>query len=180
MSGPWASPEQLQRHLRLDAIDIDTAVQLLADAEDVIRAALGQTVDQVLGDTAELVGSGTTLLLLPELPVTAVTAVTIDGTTVPASGYRWNRHGALTRLDGVWPLDAVVRVTNDHGWSDLPTAFTRVCVQVAGRSWVNPAGVDAESLGDRSITYAKGRSGEELTSYEEGLLARYSSGYNSR
>lgn len=180
MASPWATPEDLRVHLRLDSIDTADAEAALAAAEDVIRAGLGQSVDQALVDTVHLTGNGRTVLLLPEVPVTAVTSVTIDGTALDADGYRWNREGILTRLCGVWPLDADVQVVHDHGNEPIPAAVSRVCVQVAGRAWVNPQNVEAETMGDRSVTYSKSRNGEELTAYEQTLLARYGSGYGSR
>ncbi len=182
MASPWATPEDLRNHLRLAVIDEDQAAEKIAAAESVIRAELGQTIDAVTGDVAELVGNGRRVVNLPEMPVTAVAEVTVDGQALMAGrGCRWNRYGILTRLGGCWPLDAVIEVAYDHGYEEVPDVVKRVCLQVAGRAWVRPStGLSAESLGDRSVTYDKDRTGEALSDYELRLLARYARGPESR
>ncbi|MGY3341200.1 hypothetical protein ACVW0K_007393 [Streptomyces filamentosus] len=184
MATPWATPEELRAHLRLAAIDTDQAATAIAEAQTVIRGGIRQYVDQVEADEAFLVGNGRTVINLPEMPVTTVASVSQDGTALTAgTDYRVNRHGILTRLGGCWPLDADVEVTYTHGYADAdrPAVFKQVCLQVAGRAWVRPStAVSAESLGDRSVTYDKDRTGEALTSYEETLLEPYARGPESR
>ncbi|WP_048574133.1 hypothetical protein [Streptomyces leeuwenhoekii] len=180
MASPWALPEDLRLHLRLDAIDAVQAAASIAAAETIIRAALQQTIDAVAGDTAGLVGTGRRTILLPEMPVTAVASVTVDGTLQDAGTWRVNRHGVLTRLGGCWPLDADITVVYDHGYAQVPAAVTQVCVQLAGRAWVNPRGMASESIGDWSGTWDKARAGDALTDYEMRLLEPYARGPESR
>lgn len=182
MASPWATPEELRLRLRLAAIDSEQAAEVIAAAESVIRGELWQTIDAVAGDAVELVGNGRRVLLLPEMPVTDVVSVTVDGVALTAGqGCRWNRYGILTRLGGCWPLDSLVSVTYGHGYEPVPDVVKRVCLQVAGRAWVHATtAVASESLGDRSITYNKERTGEALTGYEMRILAPYSRGPESR
>lgn len=182
MASPWASPDELRAHLRLAVIDAEQAAAKIAAAETIIRAELQQSVDAVAGDAIELVGNGRRVVNLPERPVTAVASVTEDGALlVEGVGYRFNRYGILTRLGGCWPLDAVITVLCDHGYAAIPAPVKQVCLQVAGRAWVRPStGVSAESLGDRSVTYDKDRTGEALSDYEMRLLAPYARGPESR
>lgn len=182
MASPWATPEELQTHLRLPSIDATQAAAVISAAETVIRADLDQTIDAVAADEVTLVGNGRTVINLPEMPVTAVISVTEDGTLLAdGTDYRVNRYGVLTRLCGCWPVDVDVDVVYDHGYAVLPAILKQVCLQVAGRAWVRPStGLAAESLGDRSVTYDKDRTGENLSDYERRLLARYARGNESR
>ncbi|MCM2390192.1 hypothetical protein [Streptomyces albipurpureus] len=182
MASPWATPEQLRKHLKLPAIDTDQASTTIAAAETVIRGELEQTIDLVADDTIVLVGNGRTVINLPERPVTSVTSVTEDGTLLVAgTGYRVNRYGILTRLGARWPLDAEITGIYSHGYATIPAIVKQVCLQVAGRAWVRPStAVAAESLGDRSITYDKDRTGEALTEYELRILRPYARGNESR
>lgn len=180
MASPWALPEDLRLHLRLDTIDAAQAAAAIAAAETIIRAALQQTIDAVAGDTAGLVGNGRRTILLPEMPVTAVASITVDGTLLDAAAWRVNRHGVLTRLGGCWPLDADITAVYDHGYVQVPAAVKQVCVQLAGRAWVNPRGMASESIGDWSGTWDKARAGDALTDYELALLQPYARGPESR
>jgi hypothetical protein len=190
VASPWATPEDLRLHLRLDSIDAAQAAVAIAAAETIIRAALQQTIDAVADDTTVLVGNGRRVLNLPEMPVTAVASVHQDGELLTeGSDYRWNRYGILTRLGeptwrgrlaACWPLDAEVAVVNSHGYTVVPAAVKQVCVQLAGRAWVNPQGLASESIGDWSGTWDKARAGDALTDYEMGLLQDYARGPESR
>ncbi|MGW0938872.1 hypothetical protein [Streptomyces sp. NPDC002666] len=184
MASPWALPEQLRLRLQLATIDEAQAADTIAGAEAIIRAALNQTIDQVIGDELVLVGNGRRLLNLPEMPVTAVASVTVGGAIlVNGTDYRWNRYGNLTRLgyDACWPLDEDVEVVCTHGYLVTPDAITQVCLQLAARAWVAPKeAVAAESLGDYSVTYDKQRTGQALTDFEMGMLERYAIGPASR
>lgn len=182
MASPWASPDELRAHLRLTVIDEEQAAEKIAAAETIIRAELGQSIDAVVGAAVDLVGNGRRVINLPQRPVTAVASVTIDGhTPLISTEYRWTRYGILTRLGGCWPLDASITVLCDHGYAELPAPLHQVCLQVAGRAWVRPStGLAADSLGDRSVTYDKDRTGEALSDYELRLLAPYGRGPESR
>jgi hypothetical protein len=181
VASPWATPEELRNHLRLTAIDADSAASKIAEAEVVVRGALEQHIDQVAADVLGLVGNGRRVINLPEMPVTATASVTVDGVLLDAADWRVNRYGILTRCGGVWPLDADIEVVYDHGYATVPQIVKQVCLQVAGRAYVHAStATAAESLGDRSVTYDKDRTGEALTDYEERLLARYARGNESR
>lgn len=189
MAEPWATPEELRLHLRLATIDDTQAAAIIAEAETTVRAELQQDIDAVVADVADLVGNGRIVLLLPQMPVTAVTAVTADGVLLTEDvDYRWNRYGILTRLTlagqepRCWALDADVTVTYDHGYATVPKAVKQVALQIAGRAWANPGGgaVASESLGDRSVSYDNTRTGQHLTGHEARMLAPYGRGNESR
>ncbi|MCP8707457.1 hypothetical protein [Streptomyces sp. AC04842] len=182
MAAPWATPDELRAHLRLATIDTDQAAAAIVAAERTIRAELQQDIDAVAADEVTLVGNGRSVINLPEMPVTAVASVREDGTPLTeGTDYRFNRYGVLTRLRGCWPIDVDVDVVYDHGYAVAPRAVKQVCLQVAGRAWARPStAVSAESLGDRSVTYDKDRTGESLTEYELRMLQPYARGNESR
>lgn len=196
MASPWATPEDLRLHLRLDAIDTDQATRLISEAQTLIRAELQQTVDAVDADEVTVVGNGRSILNLPEMPVTAVASLTLDGQVLEGGvGYRWNRHGTLTRLGeptwrerlaACWPLDAEITVVYDHGYGTVPGIVKQVCLQAAARAWVSAVPVASESIGDYSVTYPRDSrtgtpiSGQMLTDYEKTLLRPYALGNSSR
>ncbi|WP_299542032.1 hypothetical protein [uncultured Streptomyces sp.] len=181
MADPWATPEDLRVHLRLDTIDPELAAAAISAAQTVVRGALRQHVDQVQDAVLHLVGTGRHIMNLPEMPVTGLASVTVDGTVLEAAAYRWNRHGILRSLGGCWPLDADITVVCTHGWATVPDVVARVCVQVAGRAWVNPKeAVASESLGDYSVSYDKQRTGQAVTDFEARILEPYARGPASR
>lgn len=172
----FATHAELARLLKLDTIDEPAAALLLDLAADAVRAEVGQRIDRQAGDQIRRDAHGTEHLLLPELPVTNVTAVVCDGTPLMHGiDYTWSPSGMLTRLDGVWPRRArAVTVTYDHGYDPVPGVARAVCLQVAARLWLSPAGaqIAGERAGSWSVTYRPVGSGSgiELTDYERRLL----------
>jgi hypothetical protein len=65
-----------------DIADPARAELALAAACDAVRDRMSQTLNAVTGDVITLVGTDSRALLLPELPVTAVTSVTVNGVAV--------------------------------------------------------------------------------------------------
>lgn len=93
---------------------------LLALGSKAFRTATRQDISHVAGDVATLDADGSWCLLLPQVPVTAVTAVSVDGTALDADAYEWSAKGILRRCDG-WPDGyRKVAVTYDHGYEDTP------------------------------------------------------------
>lgn len=173
----FATAEDLRRFLRRTTIDTDAANLVLNLAGQAIRAELGQQLDHVTGDTYVCGPGEGRVLLLPELPVTAVTSVAEYGQQlVEGDDYEWSHAGTLTRLGGAWPAAArSVVVTYDHGHPEPPPVLRAVCVQVAARVFVNPQATTSLSIGDYarswSSTTGAGRTGHlELTDYERRLL----------
>ena len=185
----WLTPEELRLHLRLDSIDEAIAAGVIEDAETLIRGELEQHIDPVPDDETVLVGTGSAVLVLPEMPTTAVTTVTVNGgqLLVEEQDYRWDRHGILTRAAGVWETGTNVTVVYDHGYAVLPPSIKRVCKQLAGRAYVTDPGrqLASESIGDWSGTYARDSagntvSGQALTAHEVKQLGAFSRGCRSR
>lgn len=145
---------------------------LVASAERAITAAsaaiqryCGQTLTAVEDDEVTLDVVGGSRLILPELPVTAVSAVVEDDEELDEDDdYKLGQHGILHRIGRSWATGIqIVTVTYDHGYATLPDDVVDVCVRAAARAYQAGLrasameavpGVSAESLGDHSVTYA--------------------------
>lgn len=182
----FATREDLQYFLHLppfsdaDAISADMAV---AAASDAIRSYTRQHLSLVTGDTVILdaiatvssgIGAGygsasvggsspgygsygfVQTLQLPEAPVVAVSAISIDGTALGSSDYYWNASGLLWRPYGfVWGYQShAVVVTYDHGFDPVPQDIRGVCLSAAARLFVNPVGQEKEMIGNYSTQYS--------------------------
>ena len=135
--------------------------QLILDmATAAVINAAEVPIVQVVDDEAVLDGNGSDRILLPNWPVTAVTAVTVDGTVLDPDLWRWSRHGELRRPGGRWPsLPRAVTVTYTHGYppDQIPAELAAVVLQVAARTVSNPQRLN--SFGDGQVTAGYGGGG---------------------
>jgi hypothetical protein len=157
------------------------AAFLIGLASDAVRDELDQRVDYVEDDVEEVMGEGTDVLLLPELPAIDVTSVAIPPgageeeleLTVVAGDFRLERgrggrFGVLRRTDGgFWPRRPLL-VTYSHGYkledpladppvvNEVPGVIRLVVCRVAARMMTNPTGERQESAGRWSATHGAG------------------------
>lgn len=155
----FATPQDLATFLHTP---VDTAAaQLALDlASGTIRAATGQKFDRVLGDSVTLDGGGTSSILLPQQPVTAVTSVSITdwgffnySYQVPALSWRlfagrirWVGAGGWSSGVGGW--SRLVTVVYDHGYTVVPDDVRQVCLTLAADTFTNPENLDQERVDD--------------------------------
>jgi hypothetical protein len=164
----------------LERTDIDTtkATILIETATAVIQAVCGrQRIIQVLGDVLAIQGLGESWLTLPQLPVTTVTSVVLDGVTLTTAANDYKVIGSrLFRQKGWqtnfgWPVDwpfpvwgisgqpfnwqnllpdaSVVVVTYDHGYA--PGAQQLQLGRAACISMITSAYGNPQSLRSESI-----------------------------
>lgn len=165
MADQLATPSDLASQLQSD-IDASTATLLIEAATAVVQeAAGGQRILQVIGDTAELIGSSDSWLDLPQIPVTAIISVTLDGNLIAAGGAgsgggTYRRVGnRLWRGDG-WqtycgePSDVVA--VNTHGYppgeQELQLARAAV-LSLASVVYSNPSGATREGIDDYTVAF---------------------------
>jgi hypothetical protein len=177
-----ATPAQLGE-LMQETIDLaDASALLILDiASGMVRDHLQQQIDAVAADVALMDPIKGSVVILDELPVTAVTLVeTFDGTvwtTADPTTYSVSkRTGIITVLPwtGVhWPyLPETWRVTYDHGFAVVPSSILGVVLGVAAREWSNPGEVvDSERIGGYQVKLHMEANG--YTPLEEKALARY-------
>jgi hypothetical protein len=107
MADQLATPEDLASLLERDDMDLYKATMLVECATAVVQeAAGGQRIVEVLGDTVELLGTVGAALFLPQLPVTAITSVTLDGEAV-----------AQGTTSGTWRRPGTSWLWRDLGWA---------------------------------------------------------------
>lgn len=141
------------------ALDETRAEHFLRVASGEVRGYTGQTFDLVVDDEVLLAGNGSTVLLLPELPVLEVTELIEDPRDVATelvdeTGFEWSPDGIIRRIDG-----GVFRrrfrwyaITYDHGFEATPEDVLGVVLRVAARGLENPLGLRSETIGRYSYT----------------------------
>jgi len=158
------------------------ASEAVDEACQTVRDYLGQRLDFVTDDAITLHGTGRFTLLLPELPVNAVSAVSVtdaDGVVTALTSTDWALDGAdgvLWRLDAYWPAGIHnVAITYDHGYAMVPASIRGVALSLANRIY----GRHASKLGIRSEQLAaysyvnETMSGTGLDGLEQSTLDRY-------
>jgi hypothetical protein len=185
MSTPLATVAQLAATLQVTLDPADAAAILqLATASGKIRDFLQQDITATAGDVVELDPLDGAYVILPQLPVTAVSLVemfvtdpvtgiltwtTADPTTYTVS----KRLGMIAAKPGYgvnWPTDPETwRVTYDHGFTVVPDSLQGVCAAIAARAYASPAGVDLERIGGYQAKYSK----DDFSPTEISTLTKY-------
>lgn len=145
-------------------------------AEDAVAGVLDRTITLVEDDEVTLDGTGTSSLLLQELPVIDVSLVTESGSVLTEDvDYVVGEHGILYRVPpSVWRKGVRnVGVTYSHGYStigdddgnEMPMVVREAALSYAKEIYEGgiapPAGITSETLGPYSYSAnsAEGRVG---------------------
>jgi hypothetical protein len=165
MLEPLATVPELQIFMADETLDPVRFEQALRWASARIRAATNQVLTEVADDTVRLRGTYAGELWLPERPVTAVGAVTVDGMALASGLYSWSADGKLGAGAGEWPVlnaptgvsgwgggAAVVEVTYDHGYTETPDDLKALCLAMAARQLSVP---DYGAVTQRSETIGR-------------------------
>jgi len=176
-----ALPAQLGAFMQQTIADTDpTALLLLDIASGMVRDYLQMELDAVVGDVVLLDPINGATVILPEMPVTAVTLLeTFDGTvwtTADPTTYAFSKRlgiiAALPYTGVTWPyLPETWRVTYDHGFAVIPDTIVGAVIGRAARAYASPAGVDMERIGSYQVKYSLETGG--FTDAEKQGLARY-------
>lgn len=100
-------------------------------------------------------GTGSDLLLLRQVPVTAVARVLVDGQELPATSYRMTPL-SLVRLGGWWPTGwGNVQVTYTAGYADVPSDVEQAVLEICGYRWreKDRIGVASKGFGQETTTF---------------------------
>ena len=172
----FASTTDLEDYLQttFDATDTARATKLLDHASAVIRRTARQDFDFTSNEAVTLTPTCPNTLLLPQMPVTAVASVTVDGILLTEEiDYRVQLPaGIVTHLRSRWtkPVDVVY----SHGYTTLPEDLKAICVEMSARAWTNPMGVLSEQIGNYSARWgAEGASGLALDEHEKMTVMSY-------
>lgn len=143
-------------------------------------------------ETIRLDGTGTDVLLLPQVPVSAAGTVVVNGGTLESDDYGVTSEGLLIRTGGTavwstwtqtsggpcayWPQGRRnVSVTYDHGYlsgtvADIPDDIRMVTMMIASRMVVQGV-LSQEQVGQSMNRYAVASS--DLTTGERAILRKY-------
>jgi hypothetical protein len=175
-----ATPQDLSSLLQSD-LDLSSATLLVEMGTAIVQqAAGGQRIVQIVGDVVTLGAYSDSWLDLPQIPVTSVASVVLDGVTLTAGtdyklignrlwrtngwqanlGYPWNWPYAWPHatLPPGYPVQepSTVVVTYTHGYApgaqELQLARSAV-LSLAKAGYANPSGANSESIDDYSVTY---------------------------
>jgi hypothetical protein len=161
MSGPFATATEFCEWLGLAVPDDLARIQsLLGAASTEIRGFTNQTLSEVVGDVVTLEPIERDTLLLPERPVTAITALTVSG--VAYADYRFTREGFLIQgatastTEGTnWSYGATV--TYNHGYAETTDTFgllRSICIESALRAYAPNASGSPEVLNSIALESA--------------------------
>lgn len=140
---------------------------LLEDASCEVRDFCGQEISQVVGDQQILSCHGLRIIL-PQRPVTAVTAVElVDGAAfITVSGWAWDGRDEIDLIGATVASaptydGATFRVTYTHGYpaGQIPNAVLRTVCGMVNRTLTAPSlveGLTGESIGEYSYQLQQG------------------------
>lgn len=165
MADTLAEPEDLASYLERDDLEVYKATMLIECATAVVQAITGQRIVEVENDeiTLDLDGwDAGPYLVLPERPVTEVSAVAIGEAAVTDYSAQLRR-GRLWRADG-WrstlvsypnqPTTATITYTHGYpaGHQRLQLARSAVLTLISS-VYGNPTGVTREQIDDYAVAY---------------------------
>ncbi len=164
-------------------VDNSTATLLLECATAVVQeAAGGQRIVQVVDETLNILGLSGSWLDLPQIPVTAVASVTLDGSlltvgTLDPTHYKL-RGNRLWRTDGwqtYWGQPSDVVVVHTHGYAagaqELQLARSAV-LSLTKSCYANPSGVTSEAIDDYNVAYQAMSAQMETTPFVKAALRK--------
>lgn len=178
MPDPFLSAADLTAY-RKGPVEDDLAAIALDSACQIVRDHVSQAVDAVVDDTVVLDSEGTDTLLLPELPVTAVTSVAgpLAAPLNEGTDYFVDLEaGALRTRRGLHflPGRALYTVVYSHGWTTVPSSVRVVALNLAARIYDQQL-VRQESVGGYQAVYAA-EEAITLTRGERAILAKHDPG----
>ena len=168
----WPTTDDLRIFLGGEFADPDdvSRAQLLLDlAVGAVEGEAGQPLES--GEvTSTLDGTGTSTLVLPRWPVTAVATVEVDDTE--ETEFTFSTDGRLRRTEGVWTAGHQnIEVAYTAGFTTVSRDLWKVVLEAAAAAWSTPPNVTQETLGDHSVSY--GRAHVELNEEQARVARRY-------
>lgn len=170
MSDPFVSAAELAQFIGMDQpADLARMQVHVEGASAIIRRFCDQVLSVVADEVVILAGIERDTLLLPERPVTAISALTVNA--VVYTNYRFTRAGRIIELSGMfWTLGATVTYT--HGYAEATDeykAIKTVCLESAARAFTMNANGASAALGS-TVMEATGYAPEVFLSRGETML----------
>lgn len=164
----------------LDA-GLEAQGQLLLDiATSAIQSYTGQHIELVTDEELTLDAPYGEAVFLPELPVTEISDVTLDGTALTTDDYDFISTGVLYRNNARWWTSSLsgrqkIVVTYTHGYEEIPADIKGVCLSLAARMMEgkNSYSVDSEGNPETASTIARAGIIGDFTDEERAVMDRY-------
>jgi hypothetical protein len=185
MADRLATPEGLRLLLKedTDGLSDDTAMFLVELATGAVQAAAGQVLVEVPDDVVTLIGDTDSWFNLPQRPVTTVTTVKIDGTTVTD----YKRFGARLWRTAGWATcssePSAVEVTYSHGypeWDRGLSLATGATLALAAKVYENPVGAIGMSIDDYRLQFGQSQASELAVLIPDNLRKSLRRAYGAR
>lgn len=143
---------------------------LIAEVSGFIDVYTGRTLRKQTGVILEAVGAGTSVLVLPEYPIAAVTLVTDEnGNTIDSTVYTLKGSvGELKNRNSVWEAGTTYSVTATCGYttagqvtegttSDVPYALRLACAKLVAKAFErrHAEGTTNASAGQTSVGFQR-------------------------
>lgn len=169
-AGMLADPEELADKLGIPKDDKKLLAELRSASRKFLGAVHPVSFAPVDGTVLWLNGDGGTTLLLPVCPVRAVHRV--DGGGREVTDFEWSAEGILRRTLG-WP-DRLrsVKVTCDHGFTEVPEDVQAAVLDQAEAGYNTRRGVQSVSVDGQAVTYGA-REAVGITQMWSDTVARY-------
>lgn len=178
------TPEDLASALQMD-LDASTANLWVDVCTAVVQEAAGnQRIIQVVDDPFELTGLTSRWLDLPQIPVTAVDEVTLDGTLLTAvqpggdpTGYRlvgnrlWRTNGWQTYVGEPSQVTGLSTHGYATGSQDLQLGRGAV-IALAREAYSNPSGAKSEKIDDYAVAFERAAAAMEGMTHLKAALKR--------
>ena len=162
----------LQLTITGDATKEASCAAAIIEATEVIRLYTNQIITQVEDDVLTIDFNYGRKIILPQIPVTEVSEVVEDGTTLTAGeDYALGQHGILHQLNRNWKKGIqIIVIPYTHGYSQVPQDIKDICKRIASRIYQaglrsaktnGISGLSGESIGDYSYSLASEQGGGE-------------------
>lgn len=159
---PLATAEELRTFLKLPGLTDAQADLALGAVSARVRGYTRRSWEAVDGDEIRLAGTGAPLLLLPRLPVRALTSLVEDpdggAVALAVTGadrlVEWDEDGIVRRIDGgIFPRRLrFYAVTYNHGEAP-PEDVKLVVLRICARAVINPEGLTQENVSGYGSTF---------------------------
>lgn len=156
--------DEASTFLQLTDPDLDRLGQAITRVSSRVQRYCNRvSLTQVEDDEITMAGSYSYELPLPKGPVTEVSAVTVDGSSV--SDWDLVKDKLIrSSLDDASPFvtpttphwggpHVVVAVTYTHGFATVPDEVKDVCFDLLAMAWHNPTGVRSQAIDGYSVTF---------------------------
>jgi hypothetical protein len=165
---PFITTADLKSFLGYE-VESDKATAAVEASCDLIRNSTGQTFEA--GEATVLMdGTGTDAVLLPQVPVKAVSAVKLQGEVV--TDFMISGSGLLLRTSpGVWTEGRqAVEVTYSYGYESVPPELKMLALTISARVYVQGI-VTVAQVGMTNTTFAT--DALTLTAGEKDIISRH-------